>query len=824
MSLHFRFGVKSSGPGADRNGVFNRPDPPEGCAEPRGYPMEHVEDDGRTRTAPDGSARLSILVGVLGGAWVLLHTLGLLDRDSTITFGLLGLITAVATAVGVLRWKPQPRWPWITMLAAEILALVGGALRVAFGTLGDLTTHRSLAPDLLALPAYVLLAVSLAGLARSAQRGRDENLDAILDAVIAALALLSVAWVYLVTPALAQSHAPLSVRVVLAAYPPASMFVVAMAARMLFASSRRPSVAFRLVMTCMVLLLGGDVIYMLVDSGTAQIPMYLVDVPYALAYVCLAAAVLHPSIRRVSEVAPTVDNAPRRGRLLFVAMALCVPVLVLLVPGRTLQSTPERITAGILILILTATASWRMFRALQQHARAQNRLAHQATHDVLTGLPNRLFVLEHLEQLMADQRTESRALAVLVVDLDRFKLVNDSMGHSMGDELLLAVARRLDDNVRPSDIVARVGGDEFMVILQGVPDEASAREFAERTRLGFKYPVRIGEIEITVSASVGVAIAGPGHRLESAEDLLRDADTAMSRAKDAGRDTVVCFDESMREQVAERLMLERELRHALGRGELEVYYQPKVRMSDSRAVGMEALLRWNHPTLGSIGPDVFIPIAEDTGMIVEIGAWVMDQACAQLAKLRQGLKRPDLLSVSVNLSVRQLRDDAVLDHIAKAILRNGLPGDALCLELTESMLMKNLDAIARQLDAVRSCGVKLSIDDFGTGYSSLAYLRKLAVDEVKIDRSFVNDMVQDDGGAGASVVAAVVAIAGSLGITTVAEGVETTEQAEMLRELGCTEAQGFLFSRPVPASEIGQRLEDLGMVSGPRLRMVQNTA
>jgi diguanylate cyclase (GGDEF)-like protein len=766
------------------------------------------------------SARMSLVVGVVGIVWVLLHAVGLLDEGSTITFGLLGLTAAVATAVGVHRWKPEPRWPWITLLVAEVLALAGGGLRMMIGTLGDLTSSRSVLPDVLSLPAYLVLAVSLAGLARSALPRHEERVNAIIDAVIASLALLTLAWVYLMTPALSQAHAPLTVRLLLAAYPPASMFVAAMSVQLLFSSSKRPPVAFRLVMACMFGLLAGDVIYMLVDVGIAEIPQTLVDVPYALAYVALAAAVLHPSIRRVADPVTTGEAVPSRGRLVFVAAALCVPVVVLLFPAETLATNSERVIVGLIVLLLTVMASWRMFRALQQHARSQARLAHQATHDELTGLPNRLFLQEHLGRVLGQQRGESSPVAVLFLDIDRFKLVNDTMGHSTGDDLLVAVAERLQRNVRSTDLVGRIGGDEFAVIVHGVRDEPHAMEAAERTRLALHTPFTVRGAEIPVSASVGVALYQPEGGIAQAEAMLRDADTAMYQAKDRGGDTVVCFDGSMRERVAERLFLERELRQALARNQLSVHYQPKVRLSDQRVVGMEALLRWTHPTLGFVPPDEFIPIAEDTGMIVDLGAWVLDQACAELARVAAELARPDQMSVSVNLSVRQLRDGSMIDHVARALLRHGIAPGALCLELTESMLMADVDHLTRHLAALRNCGVRISIDDFGTGYSSLAYLRRLPIDEVKIDRSFVWDL--DDEGPGASMVSAVVAIAGSLDIATCAEGVETQAQLDQLTELGCAEGQGYLFSRPVPAEQLLDVLRELGCASPPRLRAVSS--
>ncbi len=281
-----------------------------------------------------------------------------------------------------------------------------------------------------------------------------------------------------------------------------------------------------------------------------------------------------------------------------------------------------------------------------------------------------------------------------------------------------------------------------------------------------------------------------------AEELIRDADTAVNHAKGRGGDDVVIFDTSMRERVAERLHLERELRTALARGELFLHFQPKLRLSDGKVVGLEALLRWQHPELGTVRPDKFIAIAEDTGMIVEIGEWVIEQACAELARLRASFRGSSEICMSVNVSARQLRSETLMDTIAQALLRHRVPPDALCLELTESILMENLEFVSGQLDAIRDCGTRISIDDFGTGYSSLAYLSKLSVDELKIDRSFVKELGEDQ--SAASLIQAVVFIASSLGITTVAEGVETVAQAEMVAELGCTEVQGFLFSRPLP--------------------------
>ena len=388
----------------------------------------------------------------------------------------------------------------------------------------------------------------------------------------------------------------------------------------------------------------------------------------------------------------------------------------------------------------------------------------------------------------------------MFLDIDRFRLLNDSFGHGLGDELLAAVGERLEANSRAGDLVAHVGGDEFVIVARGVRETDHVRELAERTRLSLSRGFRVRDIEVPVSASVGVAIHRGADPATGAEAMLRDADIAMYQAKDSGGDAVAVFDTSMRQRVEDRLELENELRHALDRGELHLAYQPIVRSQDGRVTSLEALLRWSHPVLGEIEPSVFVPIAEDTGLIVEIGTWVLDQACADLVALREQVAHSDELCVAVNLSARQLHDNTLLDHVARSLLGRGLPASGLRLELTESLVMENLALISKLLVSLRSCGVRISVDDFGTGYSSLATLDRLPVDEVKIDKSFVDGIAER--GANTTLVSAIVAIAESLGITTVAEGVERAEQADRLQELGCEQAQGYLFSTPVAFDEL----------------------
>jgi len=767
-----------------------------------------------------GGATASFVALGLGAVWVGLHASGLLGTHASLTFVLLAAASIVATLAGIYRWKPTPAWPWLLTLGAFVLFLIGGAARQLLGTLGDLSSTRSAWPDLVTLPGYLLVAVGLAYAARAGRRGRVGGIDAALDAALAALAALALAWAYLIEPTLSQ-EADLRVRVVLIFYPTLSVFLVAIGAQLAFTSGAWRSTAFRLVMCALVCLLVGDVVYMLVDGRLIGSPGDLLDVPYAMAFVIFIAAVLHPSMRGLTVAIPVVKTAGQPGRLVLVVVAISVPAVLTLTAAES--SLPDRAVLATIVLALAATAGWRMMRALREHADSATRLAYQATHDALTGLPNRVYLHEYLTQeLSATGSSPSEpAVALLFLDLDRFKLVNDTMGHGTGDELLIAVAERLRENMRPDDLVGRIGGDEFLIVVTGARDSDHAIEIAERARLAFMTPFAVRGLDIQISVSVGVTLHEPNSGSD-AEVMLRNADTAMYQAKALGGNATAVFDASMRERVARRLLLENEMHQALERGEFHLCYQPIVRLGLDRVAGLEALLRWSHPTLGEIGPDVFVPIAEDTGLIVQLGDWVIEEACAALGRLRAEIGAGHELTMSVNLSARQLRDDRVIDHIGRSLARHQLSPSSLCVELTESSVMENMNLITEMLATLRACGVRVAIDDFGTGYSSLAYLKQLPIDEVKIDRSFVHGL--DEDGPNSSLVGAVVTIARSLGITTVAEGVETTRQVERALELGCQEAQGYLFSRPVTEEALPAVLERLGLATDAHLRVVRDLA
>jgi diguanylate cyclase (GGDEF)-like protein len=458
------------------------------------------------------------------------------------------------------------------------------------------------------------------------------------------------------------------------------------------------------------------------------------------------------------------------------------------------------------MLLLSTAAVWRIFRALRAHARSEERLVHQATHDALTTLPNRAYLTDQLEQALSRRAGTDRVLGVLFLDVDRFKVVNDSMGHNLGDELLVAVAKRLRGALPHDTVIARVGGDEFVVLLERLADTDAALAAAEVVRRCFVRPFTLSQAELYATVSIGIAVAEP-EADASVETLLRDADTAMYQAKDAGRDAVAVFDHDMRDLLAGRLHLERELRKARHNNEFSLHYQPIIGLDSQDIVGVEALLRWT-PASGPIPPTTFIPIAEDTGLIEEIGAWVLETACADAARWRREVLGCADLFVAVNLSVRQLRNPNVVAVTRAALERTALPGDALHLELTESIFLRSSGVDQDTLHDLRAIGVKIAIDDFGTGYSSLAYLRHFPVDVIKIDKSFVDELDREDS-AEESLVAAIVAMARALGKKTVAEGVETPEQSRRLEGLGIDMAQGYVYARPTPVDEVPRLLARL---------------
>ena len=444
-----------------------------------------------------------------------------------------------------------------------------------------------------------------------------------------------------------------------------------------------------------------------------------------------------------------------------------------------------------------------------ERADAEDEYRHAAAHDELTGLANRRLLVERIERALARARAERCGAALLLLDLDNFKVINDSLGHDGGDRLLCALTPRLEAIARDGDTVARLGGDEFALVCEGIISEEHALELADRVAAALKLPVTLGRRRHAVKASIGVIVDDGG---SSPDRMLRDADTAMHRAKERGGGRVERFSPAMHERAVARMRTESELRDAIERDELLLHYQPFYSTPDRRLLGFEALVRWQHPRRGLVPPDEFIPLAEDTGLIVELGEWVLEEATRALSGWRAALPSADALTLSVNVSARQLlpvydgSERSLHATVARVLAEARLPPQRLALEITESMLLEGAEEAMSELLELKRLGVQIMLDDFGTGHSSLSRLSDFPLDVVKIDRGFIRGLGRD--GSREPIVTAIVAMARALDLRVIAEGVETEEEWQTLVALGCEAAQGYVLARPMPAEALTTLLVD----------------
>ncbi len=463
--------------------------------------------------------------------------------------------------------------------------------------------------------------------------------------------------------------------------------------------------------------------------------------------------------------------------------------------------------AGVLALVLKMLRALEGERSLRERSgheigerrKAEQQLAHQTIHDVLTGLPNRTLLRDRVEHALERSKRDASTVGILFVDLDDFKAINESLGSPVGDRLLVQVAGRLGETLRSSDTKARFGGqtlscwggDEFVVLCENLNSEQNAIRVAERIAAALAPPFLLESSELRITASIGIAVTSAGQ--STRDELIHDADTAMHRAKERGRDRYEFFDADLRARVVGRLNLERELGQAIGCDDLRLVYQPIVSLADGGVVGVEALVRWQHPERGLLAPAEFIPLAEESQLIVDLGTWVLEEACRQSARWQQPDPDRPSLRVSVNLSARQLTD-ALPEIVGNALRRTGVHPTRLWLELTETLLMETAQSATDILAALRALGVRIALDDFGTGYSSLNYLQRFPLDILKLDRSFISRLGSEP--SAFMIVAATIDLGRALGMSVVAEGVETPEQLQCLRDLDCHFAQGFHFARP----------------------------
>jgi diguanylate cyclase (GGDEF)-like protein len=569
-------------------------------------------------------------------------------------------------------------------------------------------------------------------------------------------------------------------QLVAVSYPVMDLFLLAVAVRLVVREGTH-SIAGVLLGTFVLFQFVGDSLYGIAQLAGTYRAGEALELVWIAGFACFTAAASDPKLATLGE------SVESEGSVLGWPRQILMTGSVLIGPGFLVARAPEVEPRDLYVMGTIAAVLFAL--VIARAGSYGRRLGYQARHDGLTDLPNRAALLTWLRDALARSRNRGTDIVVLFLDLDGFKAINDSFGHDVGDDLLVAVARRLTHAVRPEDLVARLGGDEFVVCCDGSSGSLEGEEVAARLVRSLARPVVVRGRESFVRSSMGIRIA---RWPDVAETVLRDADAAMYQAKSSGRGRVALFDDIVRRRTEARLEVENGLHRALERNEFRVYYQPTVSTHDETLVGFEALLRWEHPVRGLIAPGEFISVAEETGLIVPIGMWVLEEACQQLRAWHDaGVGR---LTMAVNLSARQMTEPSLLSDFADVLARTGVNAADVCLEVTEGVLVEDSQEAIRVLEGLRGLGFKLAIDDFGTGYSSLAHVRRFPIDVLKIDRAFVSDL--GDGAEATAIVATVVQLAHALHLETVAEGVETPEQRDHLEALGCGLAQGFYWSRP----------------------------
>jgi diguanylate cyclase (GGDEF)-like protein len=756
------------------------------------------------RSASRRFVRLVVLVGASSAvfcAWLALNlggaqlTTAVDDLGQTIA----ALMAAGAGLIAVRRERGRIRRGWRLLALSELSFAVGQA---TYSWYEVILGRRPSSPSL-ADPGFLLamvLSLSAMVVFFSPRVGLTSRLRAVVDALIVGSALLLAAWLTVLGHAFGERGGSILSQAMGLAYLVGTVVVLTTVVIVAQGSRSTDRLALSWVVIGMAAIAGSNAAFLYLIEKGAYSTSRLVDSGWFVGFLILALA----AIRRPS-------SRPRRVRkhdsvwLPYIPVAGGTALVASRVAdGHRLDAFGTWCLLAVLLFVLVRQLlALRENRALTEDLEGQVdartlQLAHEALHDPLTGLANRSLFTNRVRHELVRTRRSGTQVAILFIDLDEFKSVNDTLGHAAGDELLRDVASRLSASARAGDTISRLGGDEFGLLLEDC-NEHAATYAAERVKQAFAAPVLlVDDNEIALSASIGIAIGGPS--TESVSELLRNADIAMYSAKAHGKGCHDVFRTEMRDAVVDRVNLLSDLRRALERDEFELHYQPLIDLSTNQIAGFEALLRWHHPTRGEVSPLKFIPIAEDTGLIIPIGRWVLAQAVAQLC--RWDALGANELTMSVNVSGRQLMSES-FRTTAQAILdQYGLTPTRLTLELTESILLGG-DTITR-LRELKQLGVKLAIDDFGTGFSSLSYLQRLPVDAIKIDKSFV-DHIDVTGQAG-DLARSVIALGDALHLDVVAEGIEHGFQADRLREIGCRLGQGYLFARPLPHAEIEQLL------------------
>jgi diguanylate cyclase len=700
-------------------------------------------------------------------------------------YSLVGAFAGVAVLVGIRLHRPEHAAPWRLIALGTFLFAGGDVLWMILRLAGD-KPFPSIADV-----SYVLgyPALALAFLVVIAVRVDRGDRSGMLDAAILATAVALLGWILLIRPVLDGDGDPTAL-LVGASYPLGDLVVIGVAIGMLSTPGPR-GVSFGLLVGMMAMLFTADVLFAFQVSGGGSEDGGLLDIVWLAAYGVTGVAALVPSMRVVAVAHPVRIAWLTPTRLVLMTLGMLTgPVLVLGHDPDTARDLPLLATgSGVLSLLVLGRLALAV-RALARDNAArrslEEELSFRASHDPLTGLANRRGFLERLEAARSSRG--SGPLTVLFLDLDDFKGINDTMGHGTGDALLSEVARRIRAHLRDGDVAARMGGDEFGVMLR--VDEPSAVRVAERLLDSLRRPAFVGEATVVTRGSIGVAPARLG--VGSSAQVLADADIAMYRAKAMGKGRVCLFADDMRAEVVDRMRLEADLREAIDRGELQLEYQPIVDLATGRATIVEALIRWPHPVRGVLAPGVIIPLAEASGLVRPLGDWILRTACAQVATWRHTLEPS--LGLAVNLSPRQVADRDLVSVVQSVAASVGLPVAALMLEVTEAALMEDGQGVLANLAALRALGAWVAIDDFGAGHSSLGMLGRLPVDLLKIDPVFLERLDREDDRRLAGIL---VGLGDALGLRVVAEGIERQDQLDAVRELGCGLGQGFLLAPPM---------------------------
>lgn len=701
-----------------------------------------------------------------------------------LTEDLVSAAALVGLWVGVRRQTTVSRRAWALVGFGFTCWVAGDFVWDGYALVGAVRPDVSVA-DAWYLAGYPFLAAGMFVMAK-ARAGRCVR-EGLLDGCLFGVSTTIVVWQFLVVP-ISASTSSWSTSMVWSAYPLGDALLVAALAWLVFTPGRR-SVPTALVMSALMITLIVDVLYDYLPTvssfNTARLDPF-----YPITYVLVAAAVLHRASAELTTTGPTTGRThPARFGLLGCGLFGAAIVAV----GSENLASSTRSVYLVLALAICVIVVARFAVAIRAREAAQDQLEYRSTHDGLTGAVSRVLLLDRISHALDRAQRTNTAVAVLYVDLDRFKTINDTYGHDIGDELLIATTQRIKNTLRTSDTLGRIGGDEFVIVCEDATINDAIRA-AERLNAAIAEPTALQTLALQVTASIGLAVSADATTTTDA--LLRDADTAMYQVKRTGGNSYGLYDDHTRDVFKHRRDIEDALRDATETGELVLHYQPVIRPQDSTVASFEALLRWQRVDDTLLAPAEFISIAEETGAIVPIGAWVIETACHKLAAWTlDGITKP---SISVNVSALQFRNGALLHDIKRALARTGADPTRLVLEITESVLVRDNDHVIEQLERIRHLGIRIALDDFGTGYSGLSYLHRLPVDIIKIDRSLITELDTDP--AASIVIAALVNLAHALGFQVVAEGAETRQQVERLHALECDQIQGYYYASPQTAA------------------------